>query len=194
MNNESLATGYTRVDACDDASACRDCLVLLHSLPYFLTYKERSDELIALSAGLSILEVGCGIGDDTLPMAVRLAPRGVVVGVDASTCVIEEAVARCRIRLDAPHIAKPAEVAREMVRVLEPGGILLAYDNDWGTFCISGSDDDCTRTVETLWQDSFKPVDRQVFETILPGCGAGNVRAELAGDMKDNAPVLYEVQ
>lgn len=32
---------------------------------------------------------------------------------------------------------------------------MLAYDNDWGTFCVSGSDDESTRIIESLWGDSF---------------------------------------
>ena len=181
MREEYLATGFAQVDARDDASSYKSCLALLDSLPYFRAYKERSYEWLELSEGLSVLEVGCGLGDDALRMAERVGPDGLVVGVDASARMIEEAVsrtpaglaavfaradarslpfrdgsfARCRIDRTLQHITIPEASVREIVRVLKPGGILLAYDNDWGTFSISGSDDGCTRTIEMLWEDSF---------------------------------------
>ena len=181
MIQEYLATGFVHVDGRDDASAYKKCLALLDSLPYFRAYKERSYELLDLSPGLSVLEAGCGLGGDVLRVAERLGPDGLVIGVDASARMIAEAVsrtpaglpavfaqadarslpfrdgsfARCRIDRTLQHIAMPEAAVREMVRVLKPGGILLAYDNDWGTFCVSGSNDGCTRAVETFWEDSF---------------------------------------
>ena len=182
MCSEYLATGFANVDACDDASAYQQCLTLLDSLPYFMAYKERSYELLDLSAGLSVLEIGSGLGDDALRMAQRVGADGFVVGVDASFMMVNAAVARTpvdsrvgyvqadardlpfaderfgRARVDRvlQHIAGPEQVIREMVRVLAPGGLLLAYDNDWGTFSVSGSDDETTTTIETLWASSFQ--------------------------------------
>jgi hypothetical protein len=40
-------------------------------------------------------------------------------------------------------------------RVLKPCGLLLAYDNDWGTFSVSSRDEESTKIIETLWEDSF---------------------------------------
>ena len=181
MNDEYLASGFADVDGRDDTTAYGRCLSLLDSLPSFRQYKERSYELLGLSAGMAVLEAGCGIGDDLLRMARLVAPGGKVVGVDASSRMIAEAHARvaanpcvelyradarrlpfpeasferCRVDRTLQHILRPEQALREMVRVLKPGGALLAYDNDWGTFSVSGSDDDCTRTIENLWGDSF---------------------------------------
>ena len=182
MNDEYLASGFAEVDARDDAGAYTRCLSLLDSLPYFRRYKEQSYELLELSPGLTVLEVGCGLGDDVFRMAARVAPGGKVVGVDASERMIEEARTRapfhlpaeflradarrlpfgeacfdrCRTDRTLQHIERPEEAIREMAGVLKPGGLLLAYDNDWGTFSVSGSDDETTRIMETLWGDSFK--------------------------------------
>jgi ubiquinone/menaquinone biosynthesis C-methylase UbiE len=181
MNIEYLATGFTNVDGRDDTSSYTHCLALLDSLPYFNRYKLRSYELISLSAGLSLLEIGCGIGDDVFRIADRIMPGGIVVGVDTSIRMIENAIsrstsqagvafaqanacnlpfkensfARCRVDRTLQHIRNPQQAIREMVRVLQPDGVLLAYDNDWGTFAISGSDDKSTRIIETLWTDAF---------------------------------------
>jgi ubiquinone/menaquinone biosynthesis C-methylase UbiE len=181
MCNEYLATGFANVDDRDDTTVYKHCLALLDSLPYFRKYKQRSYELLTLSTGLSVLEVGSGLGDDALRMAGRLGPDGIVVGVDASARMIEEAVdrtpaevrvefvqadardlpfreesfARCRVDRTLQHIEGPQQAIREMVRVLKPSGLLLAYDNDWGTFSVSGSNGEFTRIIETLWEDSF---------------------------------------
>jgi ubiquinone/menaquinone biosynthesis C-methylase UbiE len=181
MCNEYLATGFADVDGRDDTTAYKHCLVLLDSLPYFREYKQRSYELLNLSTGLSVLEVGCGLGDDAFRMGTIVGSNGVVVGVDASVRMIEEAVvripanicvefaqadardlpfmdesfARCRVDRTLQHIKDPQQAIREMLRVLKPGGLLLAYDNDWGTFSISGSDEESTKIIETLWEESF---------------------------------------
>ncbi|HAA05269.1 MAG TPA: class I SAM-dependent methyltransferase [Syntrophobacteraceae bacterium] len=181
MCSEYLATGFADVDVRDDTTAYKQCLALLDSLPYFRQYKQRSHELLALSSGLTVLEVGCGLGDDALRMAELVGPNGLVVGVDTSARMIEEALgcsladvrirfaqadarnlpfkegsfARCRVDRTLQHIKDPQRVIREMVRVLRPGGLLLAYDNDWGTFSVTGNTEENTRIIETLWEDSF---------------------------------------
>lgn len=181
MTREYLATGFANVDACNDTEAYKHCLSLLDSLPYFRSYKRRSYQLLALSPGLSLLEVGCGLGDDLVRIAQRLGSNGTAVGIDASAVILKEAVSRvpdtahvqfaqadarhlpfkgssldrCRVDRTLQHVQNPQESIREMVRVLKPGGILLAYDNDWGTFSVSGSETETTRIIQTLWEDSF---------------------------------------
>lgn len=178
---EYLATGFTDVDERQDISAYTNCLSFLDSLPYFRTYKQRSYDLMRLSRGLSVLEVGCGLGDDVLRMAAYVNPGGMVMGVDASLRMIHHALCRkdmpadvtfaqadarhlpfeensftrCRIDRTLQHIPQPQMAIQEMVRVLMPGGTLLAYDNDWGTFSISGGNDEITRIIETSWMDAF---------------------------------------
>lgn len=178
---EYLATGFTDVDERQNISAYTNCLSLLDSLPYFRWYKERSYDLLCLSPGLSVLEVGCGLGDDVLRMAAYVEPGGMAMGVDASLQMIHHALcrkdmptgvafaqadarhlpfeensfARCRIDRTLQHIPQPQTVIQEQVRVLEPDGVLLAYDNDWGTFSITGGNDEITRIIETTWTDAF---------------------------------------
>ena len=181
MNSEYLATGFACVDGRDDAKPYVDCLTLLDSLPYFREYKQRSYALLALEPGLSVLEVGCGLGDDARRMADKVSPDGWIVGMDASAKLIgdasrqapsnplidwiqadarrlpfgTESFDRCRVDRTLQHVARPGAAIREMARVLKPGGILLAYDNDWGTFTINGSPENVTQTVEGLWRDSI---------------------------------------
>jgi ubiquinone/menaquinone biosynthesis C-methylase UbiE len=181
MSQEYLATGFTDVDRRADGSAYEQCLTLLDGLPYFRDYKARSYELLGLRPGLSVLELGCGLGDDALRMAARVGPEGRVVGVDASLKLLAQALARrpaglpvryvradgrrlplradsfdrCRVDRTLQHIADPEQAIRELVRVLKPGGALLAYDNDWGTFAVSGRDLAVTWQVTTAWAEAI---------------------------------------
>jgi ubiquinone/menaquinone biosynthesis C-methylase UbiE len=181
MDQEYLATGFPDVDGRDDATAYRQCLALLDSLPYFRQYKGRSYELLDLSRGLSVLDLGCGLGDDAFRMAAQVGPDGLVLGVDASGQLIAEAVSRrpaglqvrfaradarrlpfgdgcldrCRVDRTLQHIADPRQAIGELARVLKPGGILLAYDNDWGTFSLSGRDEETTKRIAAAWEVAF---------------------------------------
>lgn len=171
-----LATGFAQVDACQTVDPFSSCLTLLDSLPYFRAYKVRSYELLELNPGQSILEVGCGLGDDLQRLAQRLGGRGRLIGIDASLGLLKQAQShlklpcitlaqadarqlpfpadkfdRCRIDRTLQHIEHPSQVIDEMARILRSGGLILAYDNDWGTFSISGQDEVVSRQIEDLW-------------------------------------------
>ena len=182
MNDTYLASGFANVDASSDTETFSDCLVLLDSLPYFREYKQKTYELLNLSNGLSALEVGCGVGDDAVRMAELVSPNGRIVGIDASASMIEQAASRsdlpedlvefrqcdakslpfedsvfdrCRTDRVLQHIPEPTLAISEMVRVLKPGGLIVAYDNDWGTFSINSHNVEVTQIVQDLWTNSI---------------------------------------
>jgi ubiquinone/menaquinone biosynthesis C-methylase UbiE len=200
-----LATGFAHVDARRQVEPFAACLTLLDSLPYFRAYKERSYELLELHAGQAILEVGCGLGDDLRRMAQQLGDTGRLVGVDASLALLEQARARlvdwlriawiyadarrlpfpadhfdrCRIDRTLQHIQHPEQVVAEMARVVKPGGRVLAYDNDWGTFSISGQDETTSRHLEDLWTGAItnRVIGRQL-PRLFQNAGLTRVRVE----------------
>lgn len=117
--------------------------------------------LPSLTAGLSVLDVGCGPGTITADLAVLVAP-GLVTAVDDSADVLDVARAEVEQRglsnvsfatgdvhqLDFPddtfdvvhahqvlqHVADPVGALREMRRVCVPGGIVAARDADYAGF------------------------------------------------------------
>jgi ubiquinone/menaquinone biosynthesis C-methylase UbiE len=178
---DDLASGFQSVDAAADFALFSDCLTLIDSLPFFAACKRESYELLGPAPGSRILEVGCGLGDDAASLARLVAPGGSVAGIDGSQAMIEAARLRhgdvaglsfevadagrlpfddasfdaARVDRVLQHIADPAAAVREMVRVLRPGGVLVAYDNDWETLTVDCADRASTRTVLNAWCDRF---------------------------------------
>ncbi len=179
--NEDLASGFRDVDRAQDFAVFSSCLTLVDSIPFFAECKRESFDLLGAAAGRRILDVGCGLGDDARALARLVTPGGTVVGVDGSHAMIEAARGRhsevesltfqvadaaalpfddesfdaCRIDRVLQHIADPGAVVREMARVLRPGGLMVAYDNDWETLTVDAEDRVLTRTVLNAWCDRF---------------------------------------
>jgi ubiquinone/menaquinone biosynthesis C-methylase UbiE len=120
--------------------------------------------LAHLSAGMSVVDVGCGPGTITVGLAEAVAP-GRVLGVDQGSDQLTEAralagrsgvtnvsfaTASC-YRLPVPdssvdrvfahalieHLGDPMRAVAEMRRILRPGGIVALCSPDWGGFILS---------------------------------------------------------
>jgi ubiquinone/menaquinone biosynthesis C-methylase UbiE len=178
---DDLASGFQSVDKAADFAVFSDCLTLIDSLPFFADCKRESYALLRPKPGSRILEVGCGLGDDAAALSKLVAPGGSVIGIDGSQAMIDAARARHgkaeglsfevadaahlpfeaasfdAVRVDRvlQHIADPAPAVAEMVRVLRPGGVLVAYDNDWETLTVDCADRALTRIVLNAWCDRF---------------------------------------
>jgi SAM-dependent methyltransferase len=130
-------------------------LRLLHSL-----YEAGTRRLLAAAGirrGMRVADLGCGVGMVTALLAELVAPRGHVVGIDASAAQLAQA--RQRLRPGGPnlrfveasatdtglppgsfdlvycrflliHLPEPRSALGEMHALLRPGGILVCEDGD----------------------------------------------------------------
>jgi len=174
---------FARVDASPRPPACVQYLADVAALPSITRHKQRTYEMLGLREGASVLDVGCGLGDDACAMGVRVGRQGRVLGVDASEVMVSQARARQgaadtnvrflvadahRLRLsdalfDAvradrllQHVDDPVAALREMRRVVRPGGKVVACDPDWDTLLIDAGDPALERTVRAAHADSVR--------------------------------------
>jgi SAM-dependent methyltransferase len=133
-------------------------------------------ELLRVSPGERILDVGCGSGAVTRAIARRLAPSGTAVGADSSAALlnvareyaeaeglgrtIEWRVADCRElpfddqSFDAviaatvlAHVPGAERALAEMVRVTKRGGRVAVFDLDGDGFLFTHPDRQLTRRI-----------------------------------------------
>jgi ubiquinone/menaquinone biosynthesis C-methylase UbiE len=132
---------------------------------------------------MRVLDVGCGIGTDTLGLAELVGPGGLVTGVDFSDSLIAEAVRRAANRnlplnfevgdaqtlrfpdgsFDAVrtermlmHVPSPSKALAEMSRVLRPGGRMSIQDFDWETQFCDSPYKETTRKIALAFCDGMK--------------------------------------
>jgi SAM-dependent methyltransferase len=138
-----------------------------------------------LTAGLRLLDVGCGPGTLTVDLAARVAPQGEVVGVDISEAVIAEAIAHAAERpaanvtfragdfrtLGLPdgsfdvvhahqvlqHLRDPVGALAAMGRLARPGGIVAARDSDYLSFFWTPADPRLDR-----WREIYRAVSDHI--------------------------------
>lgn len=128
--------------------------------------KAEMRQLAAVAPGEVVVDLGCGAGHDLAELA-RSGHRA--VGMDRSSVMLGAAQARLAAAAFRPglaralvealpfrtgavaacladrvlqHVADPAAVLAEVRRILSPGGRLVIFEPDWGTFAIDLADSD----------------------------------------------------
>lgn len=119
----------------------------------------RAMRAAGLTQGMTVVDIGCGIGTVTRQIAQFVGPTGRVTGIDASPEQIEVARRECRdleragfmvasaydsrlpsatydfayCRFVLCHLERPADALAEMARLVKPGGVLLCEDQEAST-------------------------------------------------------------
>jgi len=143
-------------------------------------FKHLTYERMHAKPGQTVLDVGCGPGTDTIPLAQRVGASGQVIGVDYDADMITQAQRRAREagvspwvghlhadatalpfdsdRFDAcrserlfPHLLNPDKALSEMTRVTKPGGWIVVLDPDGGSISIDASDVQTERTLVRIF-------------------------------------------
>lgn len=146
------------------------------------TFKQLTYERMHAQRGHRILDVGCGPGTDTIPLAQWVGASGQVIGLDRDAEMIAEAQQRalearvsawvthkradaialpfessyfdaCRSERLFPHLVDPAKALSEMTRVTKSGGWIVVLDPDGGSISVDASDIESERRLARVFAE-----------------------------------------
>ncbi len=157
--------GFADVDGTGDPRRFVRYLQDLAATHSIATGKRDRVQSLGLGPGSTAIDVGCGLGDDARAMARVVGRAGRVVGLDASSALLQRARActsaedeevdyvvgdahslpfeagmfdAARTERTLQHLGDPAQAVRELARVTRPGGVVMATEPDWGTLALPG--------------------------------------------------------
>jgi ubiquinone/menaquinone biosynthesis C-methylase UbiE len=189
---------FADIDSTGEEAMFAAFLEQIEQLPDVVARRHRSYELLDISDGELVADVGCGLGT-----AVReLAARGArVIGFDVSAAMLAEARQRSggaeveyaladaaelpledgalgayRAERVYQHLAHPKAALAEARRVLAPDGRILLVDQDWDGLLIDGEPEDVTRATIQGHSDSFRnPWIGRSYKRLLSEAGFADV-------------------
>ena len=176
-------TLFTSVDRTSEPGFFLRFLDEANKLPDVIAFKPIILSGLRLTGGENVLDLGCGLGDDTFEIARLVGAKGRVVGVDVSETTILEARRRagergsaatfevgdaqalrfedgtfdaCRTERMLMHVSDAERAFAEMARVIRPGGRLSVFDFDWDTQFVDSPYQETTRLITRSFCDSLK--------------------------------------
>ena len=182
-----------------------DFLEFLDNQPNIKNFRAEAAKRLNLTAGLKVLDIGCGIGGATFPIAEIIGPTGLAAGVDISTALIE--VAKCRAgnrpglefrvgeagaipypnaffdvaRTERVFLYVPDRLAaiHEMKRVVKPGGHLSLIDTDLDSTAIYSKKPALTRKLTSVVAASVpNPNSGRELPGLARQAGLKNIQTE----------------
>lgn len=199
-------TQFHSVDHTTNPTSFVQFMETSHAQPTAQSYKQIIMEQLALQEDATILDVGCGTGQDTLDLAQAVGPRGRVIGVDNSETMLEAARARAAqmqlpveyVLADATqlpfadasfdaclasrvfgHLREPERALAEMVRVARIGARIVAADGDMDLVAVDIPDRALARKVLHSACDQMVQgwIGRQM-PGLFRAAGLSNIRVE----------------
>ena len=172
--SDSHGLGYRNVDGDPHAAVLASTMDATAEWRATQRLREWERQHLGLVEGERLLDVGCGLGDAGIALAEDLGTTGELVGVDASTAMLEVARKRsgeapCAVwflvgdarsleladdSFDAVRsertlqwVPDPEVAVAGFARVLRPRGRLSLIDTDWSTLGLHVGDPEITRAV-----------------------------------------------
>jgi len=182
ISGSTFSGSFSNIDTARDPAEYVRCMDDANAMEFFRTAKEHTYALLALPTGNHVLDVGCGTGDDVRALAQLVGPTGRAVGLDSSVTMIDAARLRsagqtgvefrigdaqrldfadatfdaCRTDRVLQHLSDPALAVHEIVRVLRPGGRLVAFEPDTGGLLLDAPDKALTRKILNFRSDAVR--------------------------------------
>jgi ubiquinone/menaquinone biosynthesis C-methylase UbiE len=167
---------FTKVDDTADASWFIRFMDVANAVPEYGAIRSSLVRALGPLTGRSVLDVGCGTGDDSRELASLGAE---VVATDISDAMLAEARRRggavsfrsadvhalpfpaasfdgVRVKLVRQHSPAVDAADDELVRVLRPGGRLAVFDYDFETLALDHPDRGATRAIVRYWVDNHR--------------------------------------
>jgi ubiquinone/menaquinone biosynthesis C-methylase UbiE len=180
-------------------------LEMVERLPETSEVRARGYRQMRLRPGMSVLDIGCGIGTAVREMANCVGPSGSASGVDISEAMIEEASARmqglynvdfmtgeaCRlpypnavfdaVRMERVLLYVPDRLTAisEMIRVTKAGGRVAITDVDIDCTAIAGKNRAQTRRMTSLVAEAFvHPTSGRELPALMRAAGLKDVAVD----------------
>jgi ubiquinone/menaquinone biosynthesis C-methylase UbiE len=182
MPSPTISSQFRDVDKAGQSDHLVKYLEYIDSIPEIRGIKERSYQYLGLMKGDSVLDAGCGPGFDAIRIAAVIGRHGQVTGIDLSEKMIatarknaeksgfpvtfrtgnvtnlgfpDESFNAIRIERTLQVLDTPQQVLDELVRVLKPGGRIVATEPDWDTFVTDPGSRDTARTFFRFCNNQF---------------------------------------
>jgi len=182
MKDRTSLSQFASVDRAADPGFLIDYLDAASATEEAVAYKRLTFALQRAGAGDSVIDVGCGTGEDARMLADIVGEEGSVVALDSSEAIISEARRRsrpsgcpveyrqgdicrlpfasetfdsCRADRVFQHLDRPQDALAELVRVCRSKGWVVASDPDWETLVVDGPDQLVTRKLVTFFCDTL---------------------------------------